>query len=364
MANRNKDPVKKLLRSMRRKPNRFRQVQRALRRDSKYKFPVSMYGRSDILTKEQWKKVINANNPKELLDSMNKMDEKARLRKAGVMVPETYMYIESLDDIPRLDNWLEGWDRGFAIKPISGHGGSGIKVIDRRVAGRFITISGKGIGKDDIIKHAERILRGTYTRSEPDIAMVERRLVLDRSLRELLTPGLLDIRIVAFKGFPLMAMTRLPTRRSKGKANIHQGAIGAGISIAEGRITSATLFRGDVKRHPNSGRQIVGFKFNMWEKILETASLAADASGLGFVGVDLTVDSESGVVVLEVNKRPGLEIQNANRAGMMRRIKWVERYLKGIQADPSSIGPGIKAELSRKWDSTGWQKVKEGMTEE
>ncbi|HBZ98517.1 MAG TPA: alpha-L-glutamate ligase-like protein, partial [Pseudomonas sp.] len=38
-----------------------------------------------------------------------------------------------------------------------------------------------------------------------------------------------DIRIIVLMGYPIMAMLRLPTRQSGGKANLHQGAIGVGV---------------------------------------------------------------------------------------------------------------------------------------
>ena len=364
MAGRRPGPIHRVLRGLRGKTNRFRQVQRSLRKDSDIRLPIALYGRSDILTKDQWRKIIDKYNSQDLLETLNKLDQKIRLTEAGVIVPENYLVMESEEDLDRFGEWLKGQSIGFALKPSSGHGGSGIKVIEKRVAGRFITISGKGLGIDDITRHAGKILKGNFTRGEPDHAIVERRLILHKSLRELLTPGLLDIRIVVFRGFPLMAMTRLPTRRSIGKANIHQGAIGAGISLSEGRITSATLFRRSVKCHPSSGKQVVGFRFNMWEEILETASMAAEASGFGFVGVDLTMDRDLGVVVLEVNKRPGLEIQNANRSGLRRRIRWVETRINKDGSDLLAQGPGIKAELSRKWDIAGWRKFKDQLTEE
>ncbi len=364
MALRRPTPIDRMVRGLRGRTNRFRQVQSSLRKESGSILPTALYGRSDILTKDQWRKVIAKYNPQELLETLNKLDQKVRLAEAGVTVPENYLVMESEEDLDRFREWLKEQRTGFALKPSSGHGGSGIKVIEKRVAGRFITISGKGLDIDDIIRHAGKILKGSFTRGEPDPAIVERRLILHNSLRELLTPGLLDIRIVVLQGFPLMAMTRLPTRRSMGKANIHQGAIGAGISLSEGRITSATLFRRGVKRHPSSGKQVVGFRFNMWEEILETASMAAEASGFGFVGVDLTMDQDLGVVVLEVNKRPGLEIQNANRSGLRRRIRWVETRIRKDGADLLALGPGIKAELSRKWDLAGWRKFKDQLPEE
>lgn len=364
MARRRRGPLERAISRFGGKPNRFLQVQNTLRRQRRGKLPASVYGITDILTKEQWKKVIEKYNDSELMVSLNKLEEKVRLNEAGVKVPENLMVLETEEDLLEFEDWLKNCSQGFAMKPSSGHGGLGIKVIDRKVAGRFISISGKGLEIKNILRHAERILEGHYTRGEPDRVMVEKRLILHPSLRELMTPGLPDIRVVVLGGFPLMAMTRLPTRRSMGRANIHQGAIGAGISLSEGRITSATLLRKNVKRHPTSGKQVVGFRFNMWEEILEAASTASDASGLGFVGVDLTMDRDEGIVVLEVNKRPGLEIQNANRAGLKKRIKWVERAIRKSKGGLTSLGPGIKVELSRKWDMNGWEEARKEETEE
>jgi alpha-L-glutamate ligase-like protein len=348
-----------LLLAFRRRPNRFLQVQRYLRREQEGILPVSMYGSRDILTKEAWKDLIIKYNPKETLETIDKVQEKVRLKEAGVPIPETYLILEGEEDLESFDRWLTDRKDGFVIKPSKGHGGSGVLVVTRKVARRFILPSNRGVESSYLVRHVQRIISGHYTRKEPDRALVEERLVLSNRLRELRTPGLLDLRIVCFKGFPVMAMTRLPTKRSGGRANIHQGAIGAGISICDGKIISATYLRRTIKRHPTSGRALIGFGFNMWEEILETAVSAADCMGMGFVGVDLTVAEGRGVVVLEVNKRPGLEIQNANRAGMKRRIRWVERYLRKNRLKDGGIGPGIKVELARSWDRAGWRRSTE-----
>jgi len=342
---------------MRNRPNRFKQVQKRIRRDREGRLPLFWYGGRDILTKENWKAFIDKYNPKELMETMDKIEEKVRLKEAGVPIPETYMIVEFEEDLDRFHQWMQGSSGSFVIKPAKGHGGAGVLVVNRRVAKRYILTSGKGVEDASLVRHAKRIIEGVYTKKEPDRALIEERLVISRKLRELQTPGLLDIRIVAFKGFPIMAMTRLPTKMSGGRANIHQGAIGAGISISEGRIISATFLRKNIKRHPMSGKALIGFKFNMWEEILEVASEAAGSMGLGFVGVDLTLAEGRGVVVLEVNKRPGLEIQNANGAGMKRRIKWVQRFVRKNRIDHNEMGPGLKAELSRTWDAAGWKKT-------
>ncbi|MGA1792867.1 MAG: sugar-transfer associated ATP-grasp domain-containing protein [Thermoplasmatota archaeon] len=357
MATRTPRRTRRSVRAMSNRPNRFKQVQKRIRREKEGKLPLFWYGGRDILTKENWKALIDRYNPKDLMETMDKIEEKARLKGSGVPIPETYMIVETEEDLERFQMWVHGSNGSFVIKPAKGHGGAGILVVNKRVAKRYILTSGKGVEDGYLIRHAKRIIDGIYTKKEPDRALVEERLVISRKLRELQTPGLLDIRIVAFKGFPIMAMTRLPTKMSGGKANIHQGAIGAGISISEGRIISATYLRKNIKRHPTSGKALIGFKFNMWEDILEVAAEAAGSMGLGFVGVDLTLAEGRGVVVLEVNKRPGLEIQNANGAGMKRRIKWVQSFVRKNRIDHTVMGPGLKAELSRTWDAAGWKKV-------
>jgi len=358
--------IRRIIFNLKPRRSRFHQVQSKMRRDTEGKLPTPFYGQGEILTSERWRRVVEKYNPKELLDTMDKLEEKARLKEAGVPIPRTFLIIETPDDVKRFEQWLVKWQDGFALKPSKGHGGSGVLVLEKRTAGRFIKPSGKGLDIPDLLRHAQRIISGEFSGEGPDRAIVEERLVLTRRLRELKTPGLLDIRIVLLKGFPLMAMTRLPTKRSGGRANIHQGAIGAGISISEGKIISATYLRRSIKRHPSSGRDLIGFRFNMWEDMLETASRASEAIGMGFVGVDLTVDDRHGVVVIEVNKRPGLEIQNANRSGLLRRIRWADRYIKKNKLDHSKLGPGIKVELSRMWDQQGWKRSKppEGAAEE
>ncbi len=336
------------------RPSRFRQVQRELRRERDLKLPVSFYGKGDILEKDAWRGYLNKYNPRDLMESRDKLYQKEILGLAGIPIPGTLMTVADEEGLIPFQEWLAVRKEGFVIKPSQGHGGTGILVVERVVAKRFILPSGKGVEASYLARHAMRIINGRYLGGTPDTAMIEERIILSRKLRELSTMGLLDIRVVVFRGFPIMAMTRLPTKGSGGKANVHQGAFAAGISISEGRIISGTKGRKSSRRHPGTGRSLVGFCFNMWEEIMETASAASDAMGMGFAGVDLVLDDRMGVLVLEVNRRPGLEIQNANRAGMRRRIRFVERMIRKEKMDVPAIGPGIKAELSRSWDKKKW----------
>jgi alpha-L-glutamate ligase-like protein len=124
-----------------------------------------------------------------------------------------------------------------------------------------------------------------------------------------------------------MSMLRLPTELSRGRANLHQGAIGAGVRIADGRTTSAVMANQMISRHPDTGENVVGLDVPGWEKAVDLAVRAADLTGLGYLGVDIVVDRDRGPLVLELNARPGLAIQIANRTGLKHRLEEIERLL-------------------------------------
>lgn len=52
---------------------------------------------------------------------------------------------------------------------------------------------------------------------------------------------------------------------------------------------------------------------------------------MGYIGVDLVLDKDKGPLILELNARPGLSIQIANRSGLVRRLKLVEQHHTGLQ---------------------------------
>src|SRR5690606_28920705 len=82
-----------------------------------------------------------------------------------------------------------------------------------------------------------------------------------------------------------------------------------------------------------------------FEQILDICMRAADTSGLGYVGADIVVDENKGPVVLELNARPGLSIQIANRAGLLPRLHAVEERATADMslADRLALGRDIAA---------------------
>lgn len=48
--------------------------------------------------------------------------------------------------------------------------------------------------------------------------------------------------------------------------------------------------------------------------------------GLGYIGVDIVLDRDLGPLVLELNARPGLSIQLANKIGLLPRLQRIENF--------------------------------------
>lgn len=213
----------------------------------------------------------------------------------------------------------------FVLKPARGYGGSGIRVI-RAWNGR----EGKGIDGDIIsLKEVEAeifsILDGASSIDNlPDHAFLEERVVVSNAMRKLSAGGVPDVRIIVAHGVPIMAMLRLPTIFSGGKANLHQGAIGIGIDMRTG-ITTKSVYHGrSVDIIPGTKTKVRGIKIPEWNKVLEIAVRTQRASKLGYAGVDIVHDENRGPLVLEVNARPGLQIQLANGASLRTRLERIE----------------------------------------
>src|SRR4029453_2978682 len=79
-----------------------------------------------------------------------------------------------------------------------------------------------------------------------------------------------------------------------------------------------------VTHHPDTTHGIAGLRVPDWDTILAIAARCYELTGLGYIGVDVVLDRDLGPLVLELNARPGLAIQIANRQGLLRRLKICE----------------------------------------
>ena len=102
-----------------------------------------------------------------------------------------------------------------------------------------------------------------------------------------------DIRVIVYRGYPAMAMVRLPTRASDGKANLHQGAVGAGVDMSGGRTLTGVLGNDIVDEHPDTGALIAGLQIPHWDFILQSSARGYEVTGLGYLGVDMVIDIDT-----------------------------------------------------------------------
>ncbi len=208
-------------------------------------------------------------------------------------------------------------EREFVLKPARGAGGAGIVVVVDRQDERFVKASGAMLRARDLAAHACDVLAGTYSSGgRTDRLLVEELVVPEPVLGALSWRGVPDIRVLVFRGVPVLAMVRLPTRRSDGRANLHLGGVGVGVDLTTGRTTFGVRGGRPVSDHPDLGRPLSGIEVPAWHDVLSLAVRAADAVRLGFLGVDVVLDRRRGPLVLELNARPGLGIQLANRRGL------------------------------------------------
>jgi alpha-L-glutamate ligase-like protein len=275
------------------------------------------------------------------------------LRKNDLPVPKLIAKIATVEALENFDwNRLPG---SFALKPNHGFGGEGILVVYGRKKGRsdaWVRANGSLVTIDDLKTHIRNILDGSFSLANtPDVAFFEERLTLLKLFKPYAFKGIPDIRVIVFNSVPVMAMLRLPTRESGGKANLQQGALGLGIDLASGTTTTAVLGKGKIVEYVPGTRLILsGIKIPYWRDILKMAVQAQQISGLGFLGADIAIDRERGPVFLELNARPGLSIQIANLDGLKSRLERV-RGLKiksaerGIRVGMDLFGGEIEEEL-------------------
>jgi alpha-L-glutamate ligase-like protein len=263
------------------------------------------------------------------------VDDKLRTKeialKGDLAVPELYGVVETEYQVRHLDNLLKAHS-DFVIKPSRGSGGEGILVVSGRTKELYRKIDGMLLSSDEIGYHLFNIISGMYSLGgQPDKALIEYRVQFDPVFETISYLGVPDIRVIVFLGVPVMAMVRLPTRMSGGKANLHQGAIGAGIDITNGTTLTAVWRNSIVAEHPDTGNLVTGVKIPKWDTLLGIAAQCYELTGLGYIGVDLVLDKDRGPLILELNARPGLSIQIANRTGLLPRLKLLEQHHKELK---------------------------------
>lgn len=259
------------------------------------------------------------------------VDDKCKTKEmainANIAVPELYNTIEYQWQIKKF-NQLMGSHTKFVIKPANGSQGDGITVVTGREEKGWVKADGDFISDGETAYYLSNILSGMYSLGgQPDVAMVEYCVDFDPVFDHITYKGVPDIRIIVYRGVPAMGMLRIPTRESGGKANLHKGGIGLGINMKTGETTTGVQHDKIIDKHPDTGGELSAVAIPHWNKILELSAKSADLSKLGYLGVDIVLDRHLGPLILELNARPGLAIQTANRTGLAVRYREIDRVL-------------------------------------
>jgi alpha-L-glutamate ligase-like protein len=264
------------------------------------------------------------------------VDDKLKMRdlckQLGVPAPDVFGVIASFGKLRELGAILEGHDE-FVVKPNCGSGGRGILVVTGRDGRRFLRHNAEKISLDDLRQHLSDILSGMYSLGgHTDVVLLQQRVHLHAAFEPISFKGIPDIRVILYKNKPALAMLRLPTRASGGRANLHQGGLGAGIDLATGMTRHAVLHGKSMCIHPDTGASLIGVQVPFWQAILEMSEKVSAAVGLGYLGIDIVVDAHHGPLLLEANARPGLAIQMANGMGLWHKLKEIEASKKSLNA--------------------------------
>ncbi|MBU0569570.1 hypothetical protein KKB40_02200 [Patescibacteria group bacterium] len=271
----------------------------------------------------------------------SKLATKRALEKAGIPVPATYAKFITPRKVLKFD-----WDSlpdSFALKPNKGLGGEGILVAKKRIkthsadstsslqAGSgqvekgWILVNKDKVTPEDLKLHAMDILEGAYSmKNVPDVAFVEEYIGRHKAFRKYSYRGFPDLRVIVFNKVPILAMMRVPTKESGGRANLHQGAIAVGIDIATGITTKANWHGKYIKYKPGTERKLHGIKIPNWTSVLKMAIKCSIATELDYLGADIVLHPKKGPMVLELNFQPGLSIQLANVVGLRKRLERVQ----------------------------------------
>lgn len=251
----------------------------------------------------------------------SKYATKILLRDNDIATATIYGILATTEDINDFD-W-QSLEKDFVIKPTNGYAGTGVVAFRQKQNDNTWTdMLGNAWSLDDIKLHCDDILSGQYSiHGSNHNVIIEERIPIHPKLLKYAYKGTPDIRIIVFNSVPVMAMLRLPTEESGGRANLAQGALGVGVDIASGVTTYAVAHKSEaIQFLPGTKKKLNGIIIPEWDALLETAILAAQAAELHIAGIDLFIHKEKGAMVVEINAAPGLSIQLANREGLRRRL--------------------------------------------
>lgn len=282
---------------------------------------------------------IFPSNPREIYNlADSKLETKEIAESIGVQIPETYAVIRFQNEVKNIGEKVRNHP-SFVVKPARGSGGDGILVIKDTTEEGYVKSNDSILDADDLTYHIYNILSGMFSLSgNVDVAIIESAVKFDPVFDDIAYQGIPDVRIIVYRGVPVMAMLRLPTKVSDGKANLHRGGVGLGIDLATGKTVSGIQNNRYIDKHPETGHSLKNRQVPHWESILKMAAKLGAKTNFGYLGVDIVLDHQKGPLLLEINARPGLSIQIANKEGLIPRLETIDSFIDKL--------PDLQAKIS------------------
>ncbi len=279
--------------------------------------------------------IIGKNNQRRLYPLVDdKVLTKRLANEIGIQTPRLIGAIDTQHEVKNFLKIIKGYE-SFVIKPAHGSGGKGVLVIKKYTRNYFRTASNRVLKYSEVYQHISNILSGLYSLGgRYDTAVFEEMVHFSNQFKEYSFQGIPDVRVIVYKGFPAMAMMRLATKESGGRANLHQGAVGVGIDIRTGKAIAAVQHNCPIRFHPDTKADLLTLEVPFWRAHLEIAAKGYDMTGLGYLGADIVLDKERGPMMLELNARPGLAIQIANQRGLATVLRDIDKnYPAGLNVE-------------------------------
>ncbi|MDF1696152.1 MAG: sugar-transfer associated ATP-grasp domain-containing protein [Saprospiraceae bacterium] len=259
-------------------------------------------------------------NPKKYFTlADDKVKCKELLHANNIACAKTYGVVRRIGDISRMWSNLNHYKK-IAIKPANGSGGGGILILKKNAEGYWVS-GGEIWSEQKIFTHMARIIMGMYSFGSSDHVLVEQCIEPHPFFAEIYAAGVPDFRIILIKDEPVMSMLRVPTDKSGGKANLHQGGLGIGIDMEKGTLLDAFDGHTYYTHHPDNGNSIAGKEIPMWNTLVALSIATSKCFPLDYLGIDIVIDAELGPLIMEINVRPGLGIQLANKSGLKLLLK-------------------------------------------
>ena len=250
----------------------------------------------------------------------DKILAKEIFEKNNIACAKTYAIIERIGDIEKEWATVQQYNK-IAIKPANGRGGGGIKILQKHKNGQGWLSGGKPVYDNQIFKHFADIIMGIYSLGGQDRVLIEYCIEPHPFFHKIFPAGVPDFRVILLNDIPILSMLRVPTEKSDGKANLHQGGLGIGINMETGKLKMGYDGNQYYSSHPDSNSPIKNRLIPLWEETLNLSILTSKVFPLQYLGVDIVLDKTLGPLVMEINVRPGLGIQMVNQIGLQEIVR-------------------------------------------